>query len=59
MENAGYIVVSLLLWFYCRDGRIKVIGGDGIEGLLISPKQMPYKNLEVSTCTIQVDFNVD
>lgn len=31
----------------CRDGRIKVIGGDGIEGLLISPSQLPYKNLEV------------
>ncbi|XP_060674282.1 uncharacterized protein LOC107430890 isoform X2 [Ziziphus jujuba] len=28
------------------DGRIKVIGGDGIEGLLISPKQIPYKNIE-------------
>lgn len=33
--------------FICRDGRIKVIGGDGIEGLLISPKQLPYKNIEV------------
>ncbi|OMO85028.1 hypothetical protein CCACVL1_10464 [Corchorus capsularis] len=29
-----------------RDGRIKVMGGDGIEGLLISPKQLPYKYLE-------------
>ncbi|KAK9289677.1 hypothetical protein L1049_007835 [Liquidambar formosana] len=29
-----------------RDGRIKVIGGDNIEALLISPKQLPYKNLE-------------
>ncbi|KAK8617271.1 hypothetical protein V6N13_080189 [Hibiscus sabdariffa] len=28
------------------DGRIKVIGGDGIEGLLVSPKQLPYKYLE-------------
>ncbi|XP_062095137.1 uncharacterized protein LOC133801026 isoform X2 [Humulus lupulus] len=28
------------------DGRIKVIGGDGIEGLLISPKQLPFKNIE-------------
>ncbi|KAM7270636.1 hypothetical protein ACFE04_029850 [Oxalis oulophora] len=28
------------------DGRIKVIGGDGIEGLLKSPKQLPYKYLE-------------
>lgn len=31
----------------CSDGRIKVIGGYNIEALLISPKQMPYKNLEV------------
>lgn len=28
------------------DGRIKVIGGDNIEALLISPKQLPFKNLE-------------
>ncbi|XP_074264578.1 lethal(2) giant larvae protein homolog SRO77-like [Silene latifolia] len=28
------------------DGRIKVLGGDSIEGLLISPKQLPYKNLK-------------
>uniref|UniRef100_A0A2P2M1C9 Nucleotide binding protein n=1 Tax=Rhizophora mucronata TaxID=61149 RepID=A0A2P2M1C9_RHIMU len=28
------------------DGRIKVIGGDGIEGLLISPKKSPFKNIE-------------
>lgn len=28
------------------DGRIKVIGGDYIEALLISPKQLPFKNLE-------------
>ena len=31
----------------CRDGRIKVIGGDNIEGLFISSKQLPYKYLEV------------
>lgn len=30
-----------------RDGRIKIIGGDNIEGLLISPKKLPFKNLEV------------
>lgn len=38
-------------WFflYCRDGRIKVIGGDNIEGLLICPKKVPYKYLEVVT----------
>ncbi|KAK8466459.1 hypothetical protein PHAVU_008G098000 [Phaseolus vulgaris] len=29
-----------------RDGRLKVIGGDNIEGLLVSPKQLPYKYLE-------------
>ncbi|TKY65816.1 Syntaxin-binding protein 5 [Spatholobus suberectus] len=28
------------------DGRLKVIGGDNIEGLLVSPKQLPYKYLE-------------
>lgn len=28
------------------DGRIKIIGGDNIEGLLVSPKQSPFKNLE-------------
>ncbi|XP_061986682.1 uncharacterized protein LOC133705464 isoform X4 [Populus nigra] len=28
------------------DGRIKVIGGDNIEGLLVSPKILPFKYLE-------------
>ncbi|XVE99772.1 hypothetical protein REPUB_Repub03eG0229800 [Reevesia pubescens] len=28
------------------DGRIKVIGGENIEALLVSPKQFPFKNLE-------------
>ncbi|KAL9402353.1 hypothetical protein Peur_006202 [Populus x canadensis] len=28
------------------DGRIKVIGGDNIEGLLVSPKTLPFKYLE-------------
>ncbi|CAL5192379.1 unnamed protein product [Lathyrus oleraceus] len=28
------------------DERLKVIGGDNIEGLLISSKQLPYKYLE-------------
>ncbi|KAL5975023.1 hypothetical protein ACLOJK_031699 [Asimina triloba] len=32
--------------FLIKDGRIKVIGGDNIEGLLISPKKLPFKNLE-------------
>jgi syntaxin-binding protein 5 len=31
----------------CRDGRIKIFGGDNIEGLLISPKSVPYKYLQV------------
>lgn len=30
-----------------RDGRIKVIGGSNVEGLLFSPKPLPFKNLEV------------
>ena len=40
-----------------RDGRIKIIGGDNIEGLLISPKKLPLKNLEVcmsETFVVQV-----
>ncbi|PPE02248.1 hypothetical protein GOBAR_DD00707 [Gossypium barbadense] len=28
------------------DGRIKVIGGDYVEALLVSPKHIPFKNLE-------------
>lgn len=42
--NAILIFFSLIL---CRDGRIKVIGGDNIEGLLTSAKQLPFKYLEV------------
>ncbi|XP_058002997.1 uncharacterized protein LOC110665372 isoform X2 [Hevea brasiliensis] len=38
--------IQRLLAIATLDGRIKVIGGDGIEGLLISPKQLPYKSLE-------------
>ncbi|KAK2656543.1 hypothetical protein Ddye_009595 [Dipteronia dyeriana] len=38
--------VQRLLAIATLDGRIKVIGGDFIEGLLISPKQLPFKNLE-------------
>ncbi|KAG8377035.1 hypothetical protein BUALT_Bualt09G0126200 [Buddleja alternifolia] len=30
------------------DGRIKLIGGENIEGLLVSPKLLPYKYLELS-----------
>ncbi|XP_030925506.1 uncharacterized protein LOC115952465 isoform X1 [Quercus lobata] len=38
--------IQRLLAIGTLDGRIKVIGGDGIEGLLISPKQLPYKHIE-------------
>ncbi|KAL4351252.1 hypothetical protein GQ457_06G006010 [Hibiscus cannabinus] len=38
--------IQRLLAVGTLDGRIKVIGGDGIEGLLISPKQLPFKYLE-------------
>ncbi|XP_050250794.1 uncharacterized protein LOC126697743 isoform X2 [Quercus robur] len=38
--------VQSLLAIGTLDGRIKVIGGDNIEALLISPKQLPYKYLE-------------
>ncbi|GMI79923.1 Tomosyn [Hibiscus trionum] len=38
--------IQRLLAIGTLDGRIKVIGGDGIEGLLISPKPLPYKYLE-------------
>ncbi|MCD7471535.1 hypothetical protein HAX54_012025 [Datura stramonium] len=38
--------VQRLLAIGTLDGRIKVVGGDNIEGLLISPKQLPHKYLE-------------
>ncbi|KAF8397271.1 hypothetical protein HHK36_016182 [Tetracentron sinense] len=38
--------IQRLLAIGTLDGRIKVIGGDNIEGLLVSPKQLPYKSLE-------------
>lgn len=38
--------IQRLLAVGTLDGRIKVIGGDNIEGLLISPKKVPYKYLE-------------
>ncbi|KAL9674405.1 hypothetical protein QQ045_030677 [Rhodiola kirilowii] len=38
--------IQRLLAIGTLDGRIKVIGGDYIEGLLISSKQIPYKYLE-------------
>lgn len=44
------------LTIVCRDGRIKVIGGDGIEGLLISPEQLPLKHLEVFQTSVHIMF---
>ncbi|GMH30553.1 hypothetical protein Nepgr_032396 [Nepenthes gracilis] len=41
-----YDPIQRLLAIATLDGRIKVIGGDNIEGLLISPKQLPFKKLE-------------
>ncbi|KAK7294709.1 hypothetical protein RJT34_17602 [Clitoria ternatea] len=38
--------IQRLLAIGTLDGRLKVIGGDNIEGLLVSPKQSPYKYLE-------------
>lgn len=38
--------VQHLLAVGTLDGRIKVIGGDNIEGLLMSPKPTPFKYLE-------------
>ncbi|THG11590.1 hypothetical protein TEA_012051 [Camellia sinensis var. sinensis] len=38
--------IQSLLAIGTLDGRIKVIGGDNIEALLISPKHLPYKYLE-------------
>ncbi|WCJ19895.1 transducin family protein / WD-40 repeat family protein [Euphorbia peplus] len=38
--------VQSLLAIGTMDGRIKVIGGDNVEGLIVSPKQLPFKNLE-------------
>lgn len=52
--NADYLLH--FNWFDCRDGRIKVIGGDGIEALFTSPKQLPYKNIEVIILTTYVEY---
>ncbi|CAA7040331.1 unnamed protein product [Microthlaspi erraticum] len=38
--------IQCLLAVGTLDGRIKVIGGDNIEAILASPKQLPFKNLE-------------
>uniref|UniRef100_A0A7N0UCX0 Uncharacterized protein n=1 Tax=Kalanchoe fedtschenkoi TaxID=63787 RepID=A0A7N0UCX0_KALFE len=38
--------IQRLLAVATLDGRIKIIGGDNIEVLLVSPKQLPFKYLE-------------
>ncbi|KQK14486.1 uncharacterized protein LOC100837017 isoform X4 [Brachypodium distachyon] len=38
--------VQRLLAVGTLDGRIKIIGGDNIEGILISPNSLPYKYLQ-------------
>ncbi|GAV76073.1 Synaptobrevin domain-containing protein [Cephalotus follicularis] len=38
--------IQQLLAVGTLDGRIKVIGDDNVEGLLVSPKQLPFKHLE-------------
>ncbi|KAF5736569.1 hypothetical protein HS088_TW14G00714 [Tripterygium wilfordii] len=42
----AFDAIQSLLAVGTLDGRIKVIGGDNIEALLVSPKQLPFKNLE-------------
>ena len=42
---------------FARDGRIKVIGGDNIEAVLASPKQLPFKNLEVRFTSLLRAYN--
>ncbi|WVZ67174.1 hypothetical protein U9M48_016293 [Paspalum notatum var. saurae] len=41
--------VQRLLAVATLDGRIKIFGGDNIEGLLISPNSVPYKFLQFIT----------
>ncbi|XP_050207178.1 uncharacterized protein LOC126656614 [Mercurialis annua] len=38
--------IQRLLAIATLDGRIKIIGGDRIEAIFISKKQLPYKNIE-------------
>ncbi|KMT18191.1 hypothetical protein BVRB_2g023630 isoform B [Beta vulgaris subsp. vulgaris] len=42
----AYDPIQQLLAIGTLDGRIKIIGSDNIEGLLTSPKEIPFKNLE-------------
>ena len=52
--NADYLLH--FCWLDCSDGRIKVFGGDGIEAIFTSPKQLPYKNIEVIIFTTYVEY---
>ncbi|KAK9153960.1 hypothetical protein Sjap_001440 [Stephania japonica] len=42
----AFDAIQRLLAIGTLDGRIKVIGGGNAESLLVSPKPLPYKNLE-------------
>ncbi|KAK6943476.1 hypothetical protein RJ641_024578, partial [Dillenia turbinata] len=42
----AYDSIQHLLATGSMDGKVKVFGGDGIEGLLVSPKKMPFKYVE-------------
>ncbi|XVE52480.1 hypothetical protein DITRI_Ditri02bG0125500 [Diplodiscus trichospermus] len=39
-------LIQLIVVVGTLDGRIKVIGGENIEALLVSPKELPFKHLE-------------
>ncbi|KAH9622373.1 hypothetical protein KSS87_015889 [Heliosperma pusillum] len=45
-SRLAYDPIQQLLAIGTLDGRIKVMGGDNIEGLLASPKEIPFKNIE-------------
>ncbi|KAL2945079.1 Syntaxin-binding protein 5 [Bienertia sinuspersici] len=45
-SRLAYDPIQQLLAIGTLDGRIKVIGSNNIEGLLTSPKEIPFKNLE-------------
>ncbi|XP_020108264.1 lethal(2) giant larvae protein homolog SRO77 isoform X2 [Ananas comosus] len=45
-SDLRYDPIQRLLAIGTLDGRIKIIGGDNIEGLLISPKKVRFKHME-------------
>ncbi|PWZ44941.1 hypothetical protein Zm00014a_041019 [Zea mays] len=49
--------VQRLLAVATLDARIKIFGGDNIEGLLISSKSVPYKFLQVWNLEFRQLFN--